>query len=73
MPPSRKGTAIALALDHAGLDWEGVFIKPGSASRGPYYKGHSDVEFPNSDRRNPTPLSVFQIAAFSIRSMLRGV
>jgi glutathione S-transferase len=24
-----KGTAIALALDHAGLEWEGVFIKPG--------------------------------------------
>jgi hypothetical protein len=29
----RKDTAIALALDHAGLDWAGV-IKPGSTSRG---------------------------------------
>eukprot|EP00747_Dinoflagellata_sp_TGD_P121918 gnl/TRDRNA2_/TRDRNA2_173507_c0_seq4.p1 gnl/TRDRNA2_/TRDRNA2_173507_c0~~gnl/TRDRNA2_/TRDRNA2_173507_c0_seq4.p1 ORF type:complete len:364 (+),score=94.15 gnl/TRDRNA2_/TRDRNA2_173507_c0_seq4:83-1093(+) len=24
-----KGPAIALALDHAGVDWEGIFIKPG--------------------------------------------
>ena len=28
-PVNAKGTAIALALDHASLEWEGVFIKPG--------------------------------------------
>ena len=29
-PVFAKGPAIALALDLAGLDWEGVFLKPGS-------------------------------------------